>query len=111
MKERDYYVIEERGGRKLIRYVGFFYATDAVADDFWRHLDVRHAGTPIEEAIDDVFTWVADTCSEDCRYIADLTEEEAEAWASEYFDGEPGECLGLESLTIDTPCGNYWSED
>ncbi len=111
MRERDYYVIEECDGRKIIRYLGFFYPSDSETEDCWRHLEVSHEGTPLDEAIVDVSDWVSFTCSEDGKSIGDLTEGEAEELAAEYFNGEPGTRLGLKSLTLDTPCGNYWSED
>ena len=111
MRERDYYIIEERDGQKLIRYVGFFYPTDSDGEDYWRHLEVAHGGTPLEEALADINDWVSFTCSEHGKYISDLTEGEVEELAAAYFDGEAGERLDFASLTPDALCGNYWSED
>lgn len=111
MRERDYYIIEERDGQKLIRYVGFFYPSDSDGEDYWRHLEVEHGGTPLEEALADINDWVSFVCSEDGKRIGDLTEGEVEELASVYFAGKAGERLDFASLTPAALCGSYWSEE
>ena len=52
--------------------------------------------------------WISRVSPECKQYINDCTEEHAMNTIEKYFNGKPGERIDPDSITIDTPYGDYW---
>lgn len=105
----DLYAIEQDElGRKQISLLGYTYLGDN-----WKTIDVRGVCVPLDEFVagcrehDDY----VDVLYLDSReYERDVTPEECVEAINHFFDGKPADYrLRFDSVTIDTPIGNYIS--
>ena len=114
MRERSWFSIYEEDGVKMVCFHGFMYPY--WKDDLWSFVYTRGACFPLSEllASDD---WgereeVMAHCVENSRqYQGEYSEAAAFEVRNGYYDGDEGIEMCLYELSMDTPIGNYWTEE
>ena len=108
--ERDFISIYLADRKKWLKYRGYSYARDIDEDENeYSFCDVCFCEAPLEDVLKEgVREWISRVSPECKQYINDCTEEHAMNTIEKYFNGKPGEQIDPDSITIDTPYGNYW---
>ena len=111
-EEMDFFSVEPdyRGG-KQVHVLGCCYLSDEPVDRPWRNVEYTFFIEPLEEFIRHVREnedYVNTKAAEVKQYIGDHSEEEMKDIINHYFMGHGADgVLSYESLTEDTPVGNY----
>ena len=114
MKERSWFSIYEEDGVKMVCNHGF--VAEYWKDDLWSFVETRGACFPLSELVasDDwgeraeVMAYWVDTSY---QLQGEYHEAEALRMRDGYYHGDEGIDMNLSELSMDTPIGNYWTEE
>lgn len=107
--DRDYYSIFEMGGKKYIKFWGYFYKDDNVEEnlELCRCVEFTGAEVLLKDFVVDK-KGVRDSIEAEAKeHIGDITEDEAIVAMNTYYNGNPPTPYPLEDVTMETSCGDY----
>lgn len=110
--EREFISIYEMNEEKHIEYHGYSYARpEPYNGKEYAICDVRSCEAPLKDVLKEgIWDWITNEAPECMQYGDDCTEEEIKDIVLSYFDGKPGTQLDFDTITMDTPYGDYWDE-